>query len=212
MVSNVEAIESGGSLTHYNMIGKKRPAPEVKGGYYLFEGWVMADIQLDIDKTITGQKINFDIQDGEIEIPYGDDVRILDRTKVKSFTVNNRKFINTRYIDEPATKNIFFEVLEEGSIKVYCQYYSDLRPPTYVPGLAVGDQNYKIVVKKNYFIKTNSSLKNFNNDRKRNLAYFKNNAQTVAYIRQGKLRLNKIDDFVKAARFYNKSHLNEVLK
>lgn len=208
MVSNVEAIETGGSLSHYNMIGKKRPAPEVSGNYYLFDDWVLADIQLEVDNLIKDQNINLNANDGEIEIPYGDEVRTLNRSKIKSFEVENRKFINGKYLDASTFKDTFFEVLEDGAVGVYCQYYTDLRPPTYVPGLAVGDQNYKVLIKKNYFIKVNSVLKGFENDKKGNLNYFENHAPTLKYIRSQKLRLNKIDDFIIAAEYYNNNNSN----
>ncbi len=170
MVSNIEAIEAGGSLSHYNMIGKKRPAPEVSGNYYLFDDWVLADIRLEADNLVKDQNINLNANDGEIEIPYGDEVRTLNRSKIKSFEVENRRFINGKYLDASTFKDTFFEVIEDGNLGVYCQYYTDLRPPTYVPGLAVGDQNYKVLLKKNYFIKTNSVLKGFESDKKTNAA------------------------------------------
>lgn len=208
MVSNVEAIETGGSLSHYNMIGKKRPAPEVSGNYYLFEDWVLADIQLEGDNLIKDQNINLNANDGEIEIPYGDEVRTLNRSKIKSFEVENRKFINGKYLDASTFKDTFFEVLEDGTVGVYCQHYTDIRPPTYVPGLAVGDQNYKVLIKKNYFIKFNSALIGFENDKKVNLNYFENHGPTLKYIRSQKLRLNKIEDFIAAVKFYNSNNSN----
>jgi len=185
------------------MIGKKGPAPEVKGDYYLFQDWVMADLNLDIDKTITGQKLNMNLQDGDIEIPYGENVRILDKSKIKSFIVDNRKFINSKYVDGAAITDSFFEVLVDGTIWVYCQYYSDVRPPTYVPGLAVGDRNYKVQIKKKYFVGTDGSLEVFGNDKKRNAEYFKGNESVNDHIRKHKLKLNKIDDFVKVVNYYN---------
>ncbi|MFZ1808599.1 MAG: hypothetical protein WAU36_15305 [Cyclobacteriaceae bacterium] len=203
MISNVEAIESGGALTQYNMIGKERPAPEVKGEYYLFKDWVVADLGLDIDKTITDQKLNLNLQDGDIEIPYGENVRILDKSKIRSFTVDNRKFINSKYVEGSAMTDSFFEVLDEGTIRVYCQYYSDVRPPTYVPGLAVGDRNYKVLIKKRYFIGYESTLEAFGNDKKRNTEYFKKNELAIDYVRQEKLKLNRIDDFIITVKFYN---------
>lgn len=206
MLSNVEAIESGGSLTQYNMIGKERPAPEVKGDYYLFEDWVVADLSLAIDKTIKGQQLNLNLQDGDIEIPYGENVRILNREKIKLFTVDNRNFINARYIEGVNNKDAFLEIMEKGKIKVYCQYYSDVRPPTYVPGLAVGDRNYKILIKETYYIQWGASFEIFSNDKKRNIKYFEGDQLTSEFIRKEKLRMNKIADFLEATRFYNNRH------
>ncbi|MCB0492246.1 MAG: hypothetical protein KDC93_07505 [Cyclobacteriaceae bacterium] len=206
MLSNVEAIESGGSLSQYNMIGKKRPAPEVFGNYYLFDNWVLADIHLEAGNFVADQNINLNALDGEIEIPYGDEVRTLNRTKIESFEVENRKFINGKYLDASTFKDTFFEVIEEGAVEVYCQYYTDVRPPTYVPGLAVGDQNYKVLIKQNHFVKAHSTLKGFVNDKKANFGYFENHAATLKYIQTQKLRLNKIEDFITATKFYNSNY------
>lgn len=204
MVSNVEAIEAGGPLTQYNMIGKKRPAPGISGSHHLFDHWVLADIQLDDGNAIKGQYLNLDLQDGEIKVPYGDDIRVLHREKIKSFTSAGRTFVNADYLGCPAYKGAFFEVMEVGNIGVYCRYYSDVRPPTYVPGLAVGDRDYKVIIKKSFLVKAHTSLEAFAHDKKGNRSYFNDSPQTVAYIRQEKLRLNRIDDFIQAVRYYNR--------
>lgn len=203
MVSNIEAIETGGSLSHYNMIGKKRPAPEISGNYYLFDNWVLADIELETNKVIAAQSVNLNAYDGEIEIPYGSEVRTLHRSKIKSFTIGDRKFLNGKYIDESTYKDTFFEVLTSGKYEVYCQYYTDLRQPTYVPGLAVGDENYKILMKKKYFFKINSILMEYESDKKQNLTFFEQHQPSLKFIRSQKLRLNKIEDFIMAVKFYN---------
>ncbi len=196
------SFEQGGwgqFLTQYNY---ERPAPEVKGDYYLFDDWVVADINLYADEIFKDKQLNLNIVTGAIEVPYGERIRILDKAKIESFKVGTRKFINSGYLSGTKYGNTFFEVIEEGDVNVYCQYYSILRPPSYgVPGAP--NRNYTVIIRKNYFVQLGSSFVEFNKSKRSSLKYFQTSRSTINYINTEKLKINHIKGFVKAARFYN---------
>lgn len=140
---------------------------------------------------------------GDIEVPSGYGTRVLDKFKIKSFTVGDRKFVNTLHLEGVTDRNAFFEVIEDGAIQVYCQYYSIMRQPSYgVPG-AGNDRNFTAIIRQTYFVQGESATEMFTDSRKNNLKYFQNNSEAVKYIAEEKIKVNKIKGFTRAVRFYN---------
>lgn len=198
----VEEIGWGEFSTQFNY---ERPAPEVKGEYYLFHDWVLADIQLYDGTKFKGKQLNLNLLTGDVEVPSGYGTRVLDKFKIKSIVVDDRKFINTLHLDGVNHRNTFFEVIEGGAINVYCQHYSVLRQPSYgVPG-AGNDRHYSAIIRQTYFIQSGTKTEMFTKSKRDNGKYF--DQLTVEYIAQEKLKINKIKGFTRAARYYNE-HLN----
>ncbi|MEQ8424893.1 MAG: hypothetical protein RIA63_09280, partial [Cyclobacteriaceae bacterium] len=173
------SFEQGGWSQFLTQNRYERPLDEVKGDYYLFHDWVDADINLADDRQYKKRPMNVNLLTGDIEVPVGDRIRILDRAKIRSFKIGDRKFINSGLIDKSVNKNVFFEVIEdgalngsiarntffevieEGDIKVYCQYYSVVRQPSYgVPGSGT-DRIYTALIRKIYFVQSGLMLKKF---------------------------------------------------
>lgn len=199
----VEEIGWGEFSTQYNY---ERPAPEVKGEYYLFHDWVVADIDLYDGTRYRGKELNLNLLSGDVEMPSGYGTRVLDKFKIKSITVGERKFVNTLHLPGVNHRNAFFEVIEDGAIHVYCQYYSIMRQPSYgVPG-AGNDRDFTAIIRQTYFVQGESDAEMFTDSKRANIKYFQNNPEAVEFIASEKIKVNKIKGFTKAARFYN-SHM-----
>lgn len=202
--SNIEAIESGQSLTYYNMIGKKLPPPEMRGNYHLFDGFTTADILITSGEVFKDQKINIDLKNNNIEILHEGEWSILVSTLVREIILKNGQiFYNTMHLGMKGLPQGFVEILADGSIMVLRRPYIEIRRPNYVPGVGVGDKNYKILKKEKFFIGTHTGFKEFKKTRKKNINYFASSDATLQFIKNNKLKLNKIKDFVSAAEFYN---------
>ncbi len=196
----VDEIGWGEFSTRYNY---ERPAPEVKGEYYLFHDWVKADIHLYDGTKFKGKQLNLNLLSGDVEVPSGYGTRVLDKFKIKAIVVEDRKFINTLHLEGVNHRNAFFEVIEDGAISIYCQHYSILRQPSYgVPG-AGNDRNFTAIIRQTYFIQGTSITEMFTDSKRGNLKYFKDNPQVVDFIANEKIKVNRIKGFTKAARFYN---------
>lgn len=196
----VEEIGWGEFSTQFNY---ERPAPEIKGEYYLFHDWVVADIYLYDGVKYKGKQLNMNLLSGDIEVPSGYGTRVLDKFKIKFIAVGDRKFVNTLHLEGVTDRNAFFEVIEDGAIQVYCQYYSIMRQPSYgVPG-AGNDRNFTAIIRQTYFVQGESATEMFTDSRKNNLKYFQNNSEAVKYIAEEKIKVNKIKGFTRAVRFYN---------
>lgn len=196
----VEEIGWGEFSTQYNY---DRPAPEVKGEYYLFHDWVVAHINLYDGNKFRGKQLNLNLLSGDIEVPNGDRTRVLDKFKIKSIVIGDKKFVNGLHLEGSSHRNTFYEVLEEGKISVYCLNYSAMTQPRYgVPG-AGNDRNYNSIIRQTYFVQSGPSMEVFTNSKKNNMKYFKSTRQAMEYIDKGKIKINRIKGFVKAAKFYN---------
>ncbi|HRK55409.1 MAG TPA: hypothetical protein PK185_15960 [Cyclobacteriaceae bacterium] len=196
----VEEIGWGEFSTQFNY---ERPAPEIKGEYYLFHDWVEADIYLYDGVKYKGKQLNMNLLSGDIEVPSGYGTRVLDKFKIKSIAVGDRKFVNTLHLEGVTDRNAFFEVIEDGAIHVYCQYYSIMRQPSYgVPG-AGNDRDFTAIIRQTYFVQGDSTTEMFTDSRKSNLKYFQDDSEAVEFIAEEKLRVNKIKDFTRAVRYYN---------
>ncbi|MFZ1809403.1 MAG: hypothetical protein WAU36_19390 [Cyclobacteriaceae bacterium] len=200
----VEEIGWGEFSTQYNY---ERPAPEVKGDYYLFHDWVVADIDLYTGIKYRGKQLNLNLLSGDVEMPSGYGTRVLDKFKIKSITVGDRVFVNTLHLEGVNHRNAFFEVIEDGAIHVYCQYYSIVRQPSYgVPG-AGNDRDFTAIIRQTYFVQGESVTEMFTDSKRANLKYFQDNREAVEYIAEEKIKVNKIKGFTKAAKFYNANTL-----
>ncbi|MEZ4944398.1 MAG: hypothetical protein R2804_02625 [Cyclobacteriaceae bacterium] len=201
----VEEIGWGEFSTKFNY---DRPPREIKGEYYLFHDWVVADIELYDSTKFKGKQLNLNLLSGDVEVPSGYGTQVLDKFKIKSITVGDRVFVNTLHLEGVNHRNAFFEVIEEGTVNVYCQYYSIMRQPSYgVPG-AGNDRDFTAIIRQTYFVERESVTEMFTDNRKNNLNYFRDNDEVVDYIAEEKLKVNKIKGFTKAVRYYNATNQN----
>ncbi|MEP2671130.1 MAG: hypothetical protein ABJH04_19155 [Cyclobacteriaceae bacterium] len=205
----VDEIGWGEFSTRYNY---ERPAPEVKGEYYLFHDWVSADIHLYDGTKFKGKQLNLNLLSGDIEVPSGYGTRVLDKFKIKAIVVGDRRFINTLHLEGVNHRNAFFEVIEEGPISIYCQHYSILRQPSYgVPG-AGNDRNFTAIIRQTYFVQGASITEMFTDSKRGNLKYFKDNPEVIAFIANEKIKVNRIKGFTKAAKLYNSTRPVKAVK
>ncbi len=93
---------------------------EVKGSQYLFDQWTAGSVTTTENVTISQNYLfNFDKLNQNIYANYtsqGNLCVLLDKSKIKYFTIGTQKFINGKLID-PSGKDVFYQVLVEDTSK-----------------------------------------------------------------------------------------------
>jgi hypothetical protein len=150
-----------------SLLGMPIRAADVIGDTYLFTDWRQSNVMLyDSDKLIENHVIRYDMKDDNIEFKFGNDIRVLKGSRVKSFVcidsvsktptyfMNGKDFVNK----DNTPFDGFMQVLSDGSMPLLKRYEIYIKQPDFNLALNVGSIDYKIIKRLQYYYMLDGKL------------------------------------------------------
>ncbi len=150
-----------------SLLGMPMRGAEIVGDSYLYPDWRQSNVMLyEDDKLIENHLVRYDMQDDNLEFKFGNDVRVLKGSKVKSFvsldSVNNAPSFYMNGKDFVNKDNVpfdgFLQILSDGKMPLLKRYEVYVKQPDYNIALNVGSIDYKIIKKTQYYYLNNGKL------------------------------------------------------
>lgn len=181
------------------------PPPGIEGHAYLFEEWKSGTITLRSNQLIDGYPIKVDLQNQLIEIRFENQVKVCSLPMFSKFELGSKQYINTNEIESNyELPSGIAQVLYEGKVAVINHLYTEMKEPTYVPTVDMGDRNKKIIKKEQVYAIKDKTVFELNGKLKRNQDFFGNNYKEVAdFAEKNKLKFKDQDDLIAIIKFYN---------
>lgn len=189
------------------------PPPGMEGSFYLNENWLTGDFTItNSDKLYKNFPLRYDLKNQLLEIENNDQTKICTLPVLRTFSYRNHNneiesYINTELIDD-ANKILpksIAQVLYEDKLMLIGVPYVEVKDPTYVPAIDMGNRNQKILKKIDYYVINNARAHKITGSSfKKNEGIFGNKKSDVEnYIKENRLKFNKEDDLVKIFDYYN---------
>lgn len=189
------------------------PPPGMEGSFYLNENWLTGDFTItNSDKLYKNFPLRYDLKNQLLEIENNDQTKICTLPVLRTFSYRNHNneiesYINTELIDD-ANKILpksIAQVLYEDKLMLIGVPYVEVKDPTYVPAIDMGNRNQKILKKIDYYVINNARAHKITGPSfKKNEGIFGNKKSDVEnYIKENRLKFNKEDDLVKIFNYYN---------
>ena len=188
---------------------------KIEGSPYLNEEWQKSVIITIDDKTFE-VKARYRYYDNVVEVKNENDEDIYDlgMRYTKSISIGNQNFVVLNYISkEGALKNGFYELLEDGPLRLLIQYGNVITEE-----ISDGYQNIpaKIKVSQSIFVynqdkKEMTDLKR--SSKKSILPLFGNYSKKVEnYAKKNKLSFKKITELAEIFKYYNSNYSSQIKK
>lgn len=140
------------------------PPGNIKGDTYFLTEWL--DVEIRPFKTgsiISGYKGRLNFNGDQLEfIASGGEVRVAETSKVASFSFlrngSQFTFVNSQVVGIKSSPPQFLQVLSEGTYSLLKSVSIVVKEPTYRPDVGVGDPDYKILKRSNYFLLHHDSI------------------------------------------------------
>ena len=144
--------------------------PKIKGTQYLFDQWTSGSVTTTDNETYSANYLfNFDKLTHNLYVKHTSQDNltiILDKAKVKNFTIGNVNFINASLI-EPKAKDVFYQVLVRDTTKISLYKYTKTKfvkaDPTSMMNIQTGNFGSEYQDNPTYFVSfSNGELKKVN--------------------------------------------------
>ncbi len=200
--------QPGGFITQI-----KADTKEVKGNVYLYEQWLMGDIQYVNNAKILSKFIRYNIQLNSVEIRLEDEKmgssegrHIASFEIVNGLTQEKEKFINASKFDFENTKLIgFMKEVYPGTFSLYSKTEVKLVQGNYVAALDMGEEDDTFSKKTVYYISNNNQLIGVTSNKKRFAEKFPEMENEILnYIKEQNLSLKTEKDLMILVIFLNR--------
>jgi len=177
----------------------------IKGSPYLNSEFINGEVTSTNNTTINNVPLRYNIYSGEMEFE-GEEKKTfyLEKSTVKNIKIGDSEFIYKIYLLNNKMSRSYFEILYHGKatlLKRYRMIFESAKPPkpyqdpvpaqfkTASPDfyIAFGDNEAKRIFSSKELVETLPDKK----------------AETVAYIKKNKLKVNNQEDLIKILQFYN---------
>jgi len=204
--------------------GIEQPKGSVKGDVYLDSAWHIAEIffypevvrryDANASDSVGGYKVRVEVVDYTVEFLVDSKGKAVEESAIRKVIWNDRKeqttLVNTRQYGISDDLKGFFEVLSEGPLTVLKYTRITLLKPTYNIALDVGEKDYRILKKADYYyLREGKGAKpeKFKYSKSTLLELMKNKkAQVEKYVEENNLNLKQEADLRKVLNFYNQEH------
>lgn len=188
------------------------PPPNVEGSIYLNENWLIGEFTItNSDKLYKNFPLRYDLQNQVLEIQNNDQTKICTLPVLKTFSYRNHaneieNFINTELIDD-ANKILpkaIAQVLFEDKLILIAVPYIEVKDPTYVAAIDMGNRNKQILDKVDYYVVHNARSHKIGSSFNKNEDYFGAKGEEMkSFAKENKLKFNKEEDLIKIFNYYN---------
>jgi hypothetical protein len=157
----------GDGIVNEMIIGIPLPAPKVVGDTYIDEEWKEGRILLyDREKYIDGYPIRYDLDKQEMEIRTPQGIKVVGGAQIRTFVMldegksSPEVYVNAKdfKISPDVVYTGFLQVVEDGSMALLCGHTIKVKQPDYNEAMNVGNRDYRILKKENFFFMHNGVL------------------------------------------------------
>lgn len=189
------------------------PPPGTEGSFYLNDNWLIGEFTItNSDKLYKNFPLKYDLKNQLLEIQNNDQTKVCTLPVLKTFSyrnVNNEveNYINTALIDDAGKvlpKSIA-QVLYEDKVILLAVPHLEVKDPTYVPAIDMGNRNKQILKKTDYYVVNNAKAYKITGSsfRKNEDAFTNKKSDVERFVKENKLKFNKEEDLVKIFEYYN---------
>lgn len=202
----------GGLKTTDYMIGKPMPPGYVTGSYHLYDEFYIGGVLLKDDRQIKDYPLKVDLYNSSLEIDDNGTIKDLSGIRINKFwwynekSKQDQKFTNCDNYTIDDTKLVgFFEVLDSGKYQLLIRHSLNVKQPTYVEGLNMGDRDAKFLKKKDIYLSNpDKQLLEFLKKNIKKTTFFKDDGKKVkTYLKENKVNANDIGEVRAFVRFIN---------
>ncbi len=181
------------------------PPPGIEGHAYIFEEWKNGTITLRSKQLIDGHPIKVDLQNQLIEIRFEDQVKVCSLPMFSKFELDGKQYINTNEVESNGDlPSGIAQVLIDGKIMVINHLFTEMKEPTYVPTVDMGDRNKKIIKKEQVYAIKDKTVFELDGKLKRNQKFFGEQYNEVAdFAESNKLKFKNQEDLISIIKYYN---------
>ncbi|MBL6448000.1 hypothetical protein JMN32_16910 [Fulvivirga sp. 29W222] len=189
------------------------PPPGVEGSFYLNESWLIGDFTItNSDKLYKNFPLRYDLKNHILEIENDNKTKVCTLPVLKTFSYRNQNnvvesYINTSLIDD-ANKILpksIAQIFYEDKLLLIGVPYIEVKDPTYVAAIDMGNRNKTILKKVDYYVVINKKAHKITGSSfKKNQEIFGNKGNDIeSFTKENKLKFNREMDLVKIFDYYN---------
>lgn len=196
-----------------SLLQELRPKPSDPRGknYYHYQDWLVGDVILHNDKTISNQLMRYEILRNQMEISFNNKIVILEGRKIKTFEMINpyssRKVTFTPCAEYELEKEKiigFFEVLADGDIKLLSHKSIVVFGATKSVALSGSHRENSVFINERFFIARGDDIQEVGKGRKKDLKVFGDKAELVRkYANKNGLIFKRKNDLIEMVEYYN---------
>lgn len=181
------------------------PPPVLEGQFYIDEKWNPGSLTLHKRKAITLEKIRFDLQNNNLEIKQGDEVKVCTLGLIDKFEIGEGEvYHNLLMVSKNLPAGVGKVLFQGQKITLIEHIYLDVKESTYNVALDMGTRNHQSVLKRKYFLKNQEAVNEIKPRLKKNKSYFGNDYEKLAEFASKKnLHGNGIDNFISVLAYYD---------
>jgi len=185
----------------------------VKGTPYFINSFLKSNIVLNDGRTYTDIPLMYEAFNDAALILSNDDTLILDKTKVKGFTLKDKNAGKTYYFEltavspEKTDKHDFnfLEIASRGNIDFLIRHYCELAPANFDPTFSTGSHYDEYSINNSYYIKNSQGeIKKIKLNKKSILEILKGKVTEIKkFVSDNNLKYDKEQDAKRIFEFYN---------
>jgi hypothetical protein len=211
--TTIQGITTGEWNDGEILYGIPIPPGKTVGDGYLHQNWMISSVLLyQDDKLLEGYPVRYDIQLDELEIKGKNGVKVLEGSKVKSFSlvdsISNRPkyYVNAR--EYKMADNIplvgFFEVLADGKLPLFMKTTVAVKRANYSVHFDVGSRDDHVLKSDQYFTSIEGAVSEVPTSKKKLLHLFGNKSFSVdKFIRINSLSITNPYHLARIFQHYN---------
>lgn len=190
----------------------KLPPPTLEGTYYIEDQWKKGNVFFKSKFILKDFLLKYDLEHHLLEIKTHDDIKVATANQLKSFEWKNDKAVDytrfencTNFSYKDGTPEIgFFEIMVEDSIRLLAKPAFEIVKSNYVPTLAMGRKNDKVVKKETFFIESDNIIYPVSSSKNKNYLLFKSKSKDIEnFVKENNLSFKNGDDLIKIVKYYN---------
>ncbi|MCI4668347.1 MAG: hypothetical protein MRZ79_09425 [Bacteroidia bacterium] len=176
---------------------------------YWLDDWYPGEVITKGGGKLTGYKFKYDVVNHNIDLQYGDSVKVLPGNLIKEFTLyhtaGNRRFVDLNSELKVNTYQLgFFEIIAVGDLILLGKMETELLRSNYVATHDAGSSRDKFVKKHSYFMLKNGELIRIPKKKSEAITFFeKEKKGTTAFMKENKIKCKKRSDLLKIFNYLN---------
>lgn len=185
---------------------------DIVGSYYIDDTWRKCNVGLKSGTVIKNLLVRYDLEYDMLEVKLSDNLKVVPLRKLDYYRiidqVSDNVFRNCdNYLFEDGTAlSGICRVITDGYYGSIVKYTYNIKEPTYVPALDMGDQREKILVRENLFLTKDNVLFKLPVRKKDFYAFFLNPGMDVkSYMKKNNLNHKDPADLEKILNQVNHS-------
>lgn len=185
---------------------------EIVGNFYIEDAWRKGNVYLKSGTEIKNLLVRYDLEYDLLEVKLPDQLKVVPLRKIDFYKIIDRDSANIyrncdAYSFEDGTPLTgICRVIAEGLYGGIVKYSYQVREPTYVPALDMGDQREKVSIKQNLFLTRDNVLYELPARKKEFYDFFINPGFDIRlYMKENRLNRKDLNDLEKILREINRN-------